>query len=62
MASIHQSPSTQKNKAIFGKPINFSGITGPLLLLTLVDFIARSAYMTGKTPVLPLFAASLGAG
>lgn len=34
----------------------------PLLLLTLVDFIARSAYMTGKTPVLPLFAASLGAG
>lgn len=36
--------------------------TSKLCLLTLTDFIVRAAYMTGKTPVLPLFAASLGAG
>ncbi len=33
----------------------------PFLLLMLADFIARSAYQMGKTPLLPLFAASLGA-
>ena len=45
-----------------GKSVNVVGVTLPLVLLTLIDFITRSAYMTGKTPVLPLFAASLGAG
>ncbi|MEM7335796.1 MAG: MFS transporter [Chloroflexota bacterium] len=62
MTTINPNPPSPNKKSIFGKPISFVGITGPLILLTLVDFIARSAYMTGKTPVLPLFAASLGAG
>lgn len=33
----------------------------PFLLVTLADFVARSAYQMGKTPLLPIFAASLGA-
>ncbi len=33
----------------------------PFLNLMLADFIARSAYQMGKTPLLPIFAASLGA-
>ena len=33
----------------------------PFLNLMLADFIARSAYQMGKTPVLPIFAAALGA-
>ncbi len=33
----------------------------PFLNLMLADFIARSAYQIGKTPLLPIFAASLGA-
>ena len=33
-----------------------------LIYLTSADFIVRSAYQMGKTPLLPLFAASLGAG
>lgn len=53
---------TQSN-ARFGWPANlFANLSLPLLLVTLIDFIVRSAYMTGKTPVLPLFAATLGAG
>ena len=35
--------------------------SGPLAKITVADFIARSGYQMGKTPVLPLFAASLGA-
>lgn len=31
------------------------------LYVTVADFLARSAYQTGKTPLLPLFAATLGA-
>lgn len=31
------------------------------LYVTVADFLARSAYQTGKTPLLPLFAAALGA-
>ncbi len=33
----------------------------PFFLITLADFLARSAYQMGKTPLLPIFAASLGA-
>ena len=33
----------------------------PFLNLMLADFIARSAYQMGKTPLLPIFAAALGA-
>ena len=33
----------------------------PFLLLMLADFLARSAYQMGKTPLLPIFAAALGA-
>ena len=33
----------------------------PFLNLMLADFIARSAYQLGKTPLLPIFAAALGA-
>ncbi len=33
----------------------------PFLNLMLADFIARSAYQLGKTPLLPIFASSLGA-
>lgn len=32
------------------------------LKITTADFIARAAYQMGKTPLLPIFAASLGAG
>lgn len=32
------------------------------LSITVADFLVRSAYQMGKTPLLPLFAASLGAG
>ncbi|MEM8859791.1 MAG: MFS transporter [Chloroflexota bacterium] len=32
-----------------------------LILLTLADLIARTAYQMGKTPLLPLYAATLGA-
>ena len=31
------------------------------ILITVADFIARSAYQMGKTPLLPIFAAALGA-
>ena len=33
----------------------------PFLNLMLADFLARSAYQMGKTPLLPIFAAALGA-
>jgi MFS family permease len=33
-----------------------------LLKITVADFIVRTGYQMGKTPLLPLFAASLGAG
>ncbi len=33
----------------------------PFFLLMLADFLARSAYQMGKTPLLPVFAAALGA-
>lgn len=33
----------------------------PFLSLMLADFIARSAYQMGKTPLLPIFASALGA-
>jgi MFS family permease len=33
-----------------------------LLAITTADLIVRSAYQMGKTPLLPIFAASLGAG
>ena len=33
----------------------------PFMLLMLADFLARSAYQMGKTPLLPIFAAGLGA-
>lgn len=55
-------PIPTKSINLFGKQFNFNGVSRTLILLTLSDFIVRSAYMTGKTPVLPLFAASLGAG
>ena len=32
------------------------------IYITTADFIARSAYQMGKTPLLPIFAAALGAG
>ena len=32
------------------------------VLITAADFIVRSAYQMGKTPLLPIFAAALGAG
>ncbi|MDP7628743.1 MAG: MFS transporter [SAR202 cluster bacterium] len=33
----------------------------PILFMGLADFLVRSAYQMGKTPLLPIFAASLGA-
>ena len=36
-------------------------VSPALFKITLADFIVRSAYQMGKTPLLPLFAASLGA-
>ena len=32
-----------------------------LLKISIADFIVRTAYQMGKTPLLPIFAASLGA-
>lgn len=40
---------------------NNSNILEGFFKLTLADFIVRSAYQMGKTPLLPLFAAALGA-
>ena len=40
---------------------NQAGSSLQLLLLTLADLIARTAYQMGKTPLLPLYAATLGA-
>ena len=40
---------------------NKSAGSPALLKITLADFIVRSAYQMGKTPLLPIFAASLGA-
>ena len=34
----------------------------PFVYITLAEFIVRSAYQMGKIPLLPIFAASLGAG
>lgn len=42
------------------EPASASHLT-PLFLLTLADFIVRSAYQMGKTPLLPIFAVALGA-
>lgn len=36
-------------------------LSNNLILITLADFIVRSAYQMGKTPLLPIFAFSLGA-
>ena len=33
-----------------------------LVNITLADFIVRTGYQMGKTPLLPIFAATLGAG
>ena len=33
-----------------------------LLKITVADFIVRTGYQMGKTPLLPIFAASIGAG
>ena len=40
---------------------NKSAGSPALLKITFADFIVRSAYQMGKTPLLPIFAASLGA-
>ena len=37
-------------------------VTRSFLYITTADFLVRSAYQMGKTPLLPVFAASLGAG
>lgn len=44
-------------------PFGYRGDIGSpaLFKITLADFIVRGAYQMGKTPLLPLFAASLGA-
>ena len=34
----------------------------PFACITAADFTVRSAYQMGKTPLLPIFAAALGAG
>ena len=46
-----------------GVPLAFRKNAGApaLFQITLADFIVRSAYQMGKTPLLPIFAASLGA-
>ena len=36
-------------------------VSGPFLAITAADLIVRSAYQIGKTPLLPIFAAALGA-
>ena len=36
------------------------GVPG-LFKITAADFLVRTAYQMGKTPLLPIFAASLGA-
>ncbi|MEM7798441.1 MAG: MFS transporter [Chloroflexota bacterium] len=54
--------SNGNDKGISRQTSFLSGVTLHLIFVTMVDFIVRSAYMTGKTPVLPLFADSLGAG
>ena len=38
-----------------------AGWSPDFLLITLADFVARTAYQMGKSPLLPIFAASLGA-
>ncbi len=37
-------------------------VPGDLWRITCTDFIVRTSYQVGKTPLMPLFAASLGAG
>ena len=39
----------------------YTFVSKPILLMGLADFLVRSAYQMGKTPLLPIFAASLGA-
>ena len=41
---------------------DLAGLPADLWRLTAADFIARAAYQMGKTPLLPLYAAALGAG
>ncbi len=59
---INQSDFNKSSPSVIARgqnaplPANFQ-----LLLLTLTDFIARTAYQMGKTPLLPLYAATLGA-
>ena len=43
------------------KLVAFSKTDKGFLRVTLADFIVRSAYQMGKTPLLPIFAAALGA-
>jgi MFS family permease len=47
-----------------GSAVPTTGIelSGPFLAVTTADLIVRSAYQMGKSPLLPIFAASLGAG
>ena len=45
---------TPTSDLVVKRPLNFISITG-------ADFIVRSAYQMGKTPLLPIFALSLGA-
>ena len=45
---------TPTSDLVMKRPLNFISITG-------ADFIVRSAYQMGKTPLLPIFAMTLGA-
>ncbi len=41
---------------------NWLGLPADLWRLTAADFVVRTAYQMGKTPLLPIYAAALGAG
>ena len=52
-----------KRAALSGTPVDVPETlrSASFLNITAADFIARTAYQMGKTPLLPIFAASLGA-
>jgi MFS family permease len=53
--AVHTLDTLKRSRIIMEQKRSFA-------LVTTADLIARSAYQMGKTPLLPIFAASLGAG
>lgn len=61
VAWSQQTKQENNERAARGAPLRVMNRDRPFIFITAADFLARSAYQIGKTPLLPIFAVSLGA-